>query len=148
MKLLLKTSHSYINRCTYLNNQDFYEKMKTNLSKAKINHYNVDIFDVTKPLKHNRTYDIIYLSNLVDSYYKRKGDNGLTTYEDFKKMKKNLFNLVKEGGEIICTVGGNNFNLFAHSDITAASLECDEQILNVINNFAYEKERCLKLTKK
>ena len=145
--LLLNSDKCFPNRCSYLSSQEDYDRVRLYLGSTLIKFYNINILDVSKPLEYDKFYDLIIMSNIMDYYSERKGKNEFTKYCDLKRVEKQLFNLLTDGGRVINTITGGNNSLFHQSKVAVSQLQDNERLYDINNSKSYDHDRCLILTK-
>ena len=115
----------------YTNNK--YEPYKNNiniivnkLSKINLKFDNIDISD--KNITNNKKYDYIFLSNILD-YNRNK--------QDLINIKRNLINLLKDNGNVICVNMLDNEKLYYEKDYFNSDFIYNE--ISNDNNILYYK---------
>ena len=149
LPMLLNTEKCFPNRCSYLNSQTDYDRVRIYLKGLIIKHYNINILDVNKPLEPGVLYNLIIMSNIFDYLCEKKSlsTDKIVTYSDFKEVEKRLFNLLCDQGMIVNTITGSNSALFSQSRVCASQLQSNERLYDIENSRSYDHDRCLILTK-
>lgn len=84
-----------IARNNYLNDEETYNRFKTNLMKANITFNNVDALNLAK--EYNSKYDAILLSNIFEYLQKYFG---LMYYKNMESYINELFSIINENGKL------------------------------------------------
>lgn len=85
-----------IARNNYLNDEETYNRFKTNLMKANITFKNLDALNLAK--EYNGKYDVILLSNIFE--YLQKYFGLMYDYKNIKTYINELFSIINENGKL------------------------------------------------
>jgi len=94
--LLINTKGALINthKNSYLLNEENYNILRNNISKANITFKECDCIDL--PNRFHNEYDFIFLSNIADYFYKSLGY--MWEYEKLQEIESKFNKLLKEDG--------------------------------------------------
>lgn len=108
----------------YLESKESYDRLKTNMSKAKITYTNLNAFKMHQKIAKRDYYDCVVLSNILDYAYWQYADDW--SYQRLKTYEEQIMPLLKENGVIFLNyVFGYEPDepLISHSNIKEKHLE-------------------------
>ena len=135
--------------CNYTNSAEKYNLLKSNLGKANITFKNLDILEVPKNF-NDKKYDIIMLSNILDYFYNKWGNNW--TYDRLQLFEKSFADITNEDGIIfLLYLYGWTYNDFLYpfnsNNVSSKDLT-DEELVTFPSCFNSKSGAILKRVKK
>lgn len=83
-----------IKKNSYLFNENYYNILKSRISKYNFNFYNIECLDL--PFKLNKRYDLIFLSNIADYFYQKF--DYYWKYNNLSKVTNDFNRILNENG--------------------------------------------------